>query len=95
MESKEARAVILARRAWISRVQPEGVKVGILQLAHSIPFTVDAAVLEALAVVIQGDLQLKVTPLHALAFKFLAQDLQTVPLDLYSRGFSRQQTEKP
>jgi len=84
LESKEASAVVFARRAGISRVQPEGIKVGILQLAHSIPFTVDAAVLEALAVVIEGDLQFKVTPLHALAFKFLAQDLQTVSLDLYS-----------
>ena len=82
MESKEASAVVLARRAWISWVQPEGVKVGILQLTHSVPFTVDAAVLEALAVVVEGDLEFEVTPLHALTFKFLAQNLQTVPLDL-------------
>jgi hypothetical protein len=56
LESKEASAVILARRARISWVQPEGVKVGILQLADPIPFIIDAAVLEALAVVVEGDL---------------------------------------
>ena len=82
MESIEASAVVLAWRARIPRVQPEGVKVGILQLADPIPLIVDAAVLEALAVVVEGDLEFEVTPLHALAFKFLAQDLQTVPLDL-------------
>jgi hypothetical protein len=88
LESIEASAVVLARRARIPRVQPEGVKVGILQLADPIPFIVDATVLEALAVVVEGDLEFEVTPLHAFAFEFLAQDLQTVPLDLYSRGFS-------
>ena len=82
MESIEASAVILARRARIPRVQPEGVKVGILQLADPIPFIVDAAVLEALAVVVEGDLEFEVTPLHALTFEFLTQNLQTVPLDL-------------
>lgn len=46
--------------AWVAWVESNRVKIGVLDFAHTVPFRVYRAIFEALAVVVEGDLELEV-----------------------------------